>query len=236
MALAAVLLLGVVTEVVVRGNDDLHEFGDAVLRWFEDVRTPWLTSVAKVIAALTTLGAVQLIRVALAGSLVVTKRFRHLVVALATFVVSDWLVQTFLDVQRPPGDVTPLIDATDFRFPSWPMTAFAITVFAMPFVLAPAGRARSRAMTAAWVVVVLVGLSRLYLAADYPSNVAYAALLSWVLTETLFRWFVPDESFPVSYRSGGNAAHLDLGGARAGAVKRAMADQVGLEVVEVEPF
>ena len=230
------LLLGVVTEVVVRGNDDLHEFGDAVLRWFEDVRTPWLTSVAKVIAALTTLGAVQLIRVALAGSLVVTKRFRHLVVALATFVVSDWLVQTFLDVQRPPGDVTPLIDATDFRFPSWPMTAFAITVFAMPFVLAPAGRARSRAMTAAWVVVVLVGLSRLYLAADYPSNVAYAALLSWVLTETLFRWFVPDESFPVSYRSGGNAAHLDLGGARARAVKRAMADQVGLEVVEVEPF
>ena len=185
---------------------------------------------------LTTFGAVQLLRVVLAGVLIVTKRFRHLVVALATFVVSDWLVLTFLDVQRPPGDVAPLIDATDFRFPSWPMTAFAITVFAMPFVLAPAGRARKRAMAAAWIVVVLVGLSRLYLAADYPSNVAYAALLSWVLTETLFRWFVPDESFPVSYRRGGNAAHLDLGGARAEAVKRAMADQVGLEVIEVEPF
>ncbi|MGZ8614112.1 MAG: phosphatase PAP2 family protein, partial [Actinomycetota bacterium] len=85
-------------------------------------------------------------------------------------------------------------------------------------------------------VVVLVALSRLYLAADYPSNVAYAALLSWVLTETLFRWFVPDESFPISYRRGGNAAHLDLGGARAAAVKRAMADQVGLEVTDVEPF
>ena len=91
-------------------------------------------------------------------------------------------------------------------------------------------------MIAAWIVVVLVALSRLYLAADYPSNVAYAALLSWVLSETLFRWFVPDESFPVSYRRGGNAAHLDLGGARAEAVKHAMADQVGLEVTEVEPF
>ena len=235
-ALGAVVLLGVATELIVRGNDDLRGTGDAVLHWFEDIRTPWLTDTAKAVAALTTFAAVQVMRVVLAGILVVTKRFRHLVVALGTFVVSDWLVQAFLDVQRPPGDVTPLIDATDFRFPSWPMTAFAITVFAMPFVLAPAGRARTRAMTAAWVVVVLVGLSRLYLAADYPTNVAYAALLSWVLTETLFRWFVPDESFPVSYRRGGNAAHLDLGGARADAVKRAMADQVGLDVVEVEPF
>jgi membrane-associated phospholipid phosphatase len=235
-ALAGVVVLGVGIELWVSGSDDLHEFGDSVLRAFEDIRTPLLTDIAKAIAALTTFGAVQILRVVLAGTLIVTKRFRHLVVALATFVVSDWLVLTFLDVQRPPGDVAPLIDATDFRFPSWPMTAFAITVFAMPFVLAPAGRARKRAMAAAWIVVTLVGLSRLYLAADYPSNVVYAALLSWVLSETLFRWFVPDESFPVSYRRGGNAAHLDLGGARAEAVKRAMADQVGLEVSEVEPF
>lgn len=235
-ALVGVVLLGVAIELWVANSDQPHAFGDAVLRAFEDIRAPVLTDIAKLIAVLTTFGAVQILRVALAGVLVVTKRFRHLVVALATFVVSDWLVLTFLDVQRPPGDVAPLIDATDFRFPSWPMTAFAITVFAMPFVLAPAGRARKRAMTAAWIVVVLVAFSRLYLAADYPSNVAYAALLSWVLSETLFRWFVPDESFPVSYRRGGNAAHLDLGGARAGAVKHAMADQVGLEVTEVEPF
>ena len=235
-ALVGVVLLGVAIELWVSGNDDLHAFGDSVLRAFEDIRTPVLTDLAKAIAILTTFGAVQLLRVVLAGVLIVTKRFRHLVVALATFVISDWVVLTFLDVQRPPGDVAPLIDATDFRFPSWPMTALAITIFAIPFVLAPAGRARKRAMACAWIVVVLVALSRLYLAADYPSNVAYAALLSWVLTETLFRWFVPDESFPISYRRGGNAAHLDLGGARAEAVKRAMADQVGLEVTDVEPF
>ena len=231
-----VVLLGIAIEVWVANSDQPHAFGDAVLRAFEDIRTPVLTDIATSIAMLTAFGAVQLLRVVLAGVLIVTKRFRHLVVALGTFVVSDWLVLTFLDVQRPPGDVAPLIDATDFRFPSWPMTAFAITVFAMPFVLAPAGRVRKRAMTAAWIVVVLVALSRLYLAADYPSNVAYAALLSWVLSETLFRWFVPDDSFPVSYQRGGNAAHLDLGGARAEAVKHAMADQVGLEIAELEPF
>lgn len=229
-------MLGIVIELWVSRSDGLHTFGDAVLRSSEDVRTAALTDVARAVAVLTTFGAVQVLRLTLAVVLIVTKRFRHLVVALATFVVSDWLVLTFLDVERAPGDVAPLIDATDFRFPSWPMTAFAITAFALPFVLAPRGRARRRAMAGAWAIVVLVGLARLYLAADYPSNVAYAALLSWVIDETLFRWFTPDDSFPVSYRRGGNAAHLDLGGARAEAVKQAMADQVGLEVTEVEPF
>jgi membrane-associated phospholipid phosphatase len=235
-ALAGVVVLGVAIELWVRGADDLHDVGDDVLAWFEELRTPVLTDVMEVIALLTTFGAVQLLRVALAAALVVTKRLRHLVVALATFVVSDWLVLTFLDVQRIPADVTPLIDATDFRFPSWPMTAFAITVFTMPLVLAPAGRPRRRAMTAAWIVVGLVAIARLYLGADYPSNVAYAALLSWVLTETTFRWFAPDEAFPIAYRRGGNAAHLDLGGPRADAIRLAMADQVGLDVTEVEPF
>ena len=235
-ALGASLLIGVAVELWVDRSDDLHAFGVAVLQELKGIRTPALTGMAKALAVLTTFGAVQLARLTLAAVLIVTKRFRHLVLALVTFVVSDWIVLTLLDVQRLPSDVTPLIDATDFRFPSWPMTAFAITVFAMPFVLASAGSARKRAMAGAWVVVVLVALSRLYLAADYPSNVAYAALLSWVINETLFRWFAPEESFPISYRRGGNAAHLDLGGARAEAVKRAMADQVGLEVVEVEPF
>jgi hypothetical protein len=226
----------VVTELILRGGDDLNRVGDAVLEAFEGVRTPVLTDLAKALAFLTAFGSVQVLRLSLAIALIVTKRFRHLVVALATFVISDWLVLSLLDVELDPAQVTPLIDASDFRFPSWPMTAFAITVFAMPFVLAPAGAARRRAMIAGWATVAVVGLARLYLAADYPFNVVYAAVFSWVLTETLFRWFVPDESFPVSYRRGGNAAHLDLGGARADAVRRAMADQLGLEVSTVEPF
>ena len=112
-----VVLLGVAIEVWVANSDQPHAFGDAVLRAFEGIRTPALTDIATSIAMLTAFGAVQLIRVVLAGVLIVTKRFRHLVVALATFVVSDWLVLTFLDVQRPPGDVVPMIDATDFGSP-----------------------------------------------------------------------------------------------------------------------
>jgi hypothetical protein len=77
VALVATLVLGVAIELVVRGNDDLRGFGDAVLRWFESIRTPWLTDLATLVAALTTFVAVQVLRVVLAGILVVTKRFRH---------------------------------------------------------------------------------------------------------------------------------------------------------------
>src|SRR2546429_7512675 len=55
---------------------------------------------------------------------------------------------------------------------------------------------------------------------------------------TLFRSrvAVPDDSFPVSGSRGGTAAHLDLSGPRGDAVKRAVRDQLGITVLEVEPF
>jgi tRNA A-37 threonylcarbamoyl transferase component Bud32 len=50
-----------------------------------------------------------------------------------------------------------------------------------------------------------------------------------------FRWFAPNEVFPVSYRRG-RTAHLDVGGARGEAIRRALSDQLGLEIEEVKPF
>jgi membrane-associated phospholipid phosphatase len=234
--LAAVIVAGVVLGVLLETTDMLHRFGNHILRWFERHRSDAWTDIAKVVALFATFGMIQILRLVIAVVLVATKRFRQLVVALATFVIVDWLVLSFLQVQRQPAFVHPLIDDVNFTFPSWHVTAFAITVFTMPFVLAPAGRARSRAMVAAWIVVGLMALSRLYLGVDYPINVVYAAVVSWALAEATFRWWCPDESFPISYRRGGNAAHLDLGGARAEAVKRGMAGQLGFDVVDVKPF
>ena len=56
------------------------------------------------------------------------------------------------------------------------------------------------------------------------------------MSAAAFRWLTPDDGFPVSYRRGGTAAHLDLSGERGRAVVRAMADQLGLTVTKVEPF
>ena len=50
-----------------------------------------------------------------------------------------------------------------------------------------------------------------------------------------FRLFAPSQVFPISYRRG-RGAHLDVGGARGQAIRRALQDQLGLVVEEVEPF
>ena len=214
------IVVGIALGLALADTETLHIAGRWVLEWFADVRTPFLTGVAKGINVVTSFGAVQILRLVVAAIvLIVTKRFRALVVALVSFVLVDWLVLTMLTEQRPAPGVTALVESANYTFPSWYVTAFAITAFAIPFVLVPAGPRRTQAMGLAWVAVGLDCLARLYLGVDYPTNVIYAAVLCWVLCETLYRWFVPDESFPVSYARGGNAAHLDLGGARAEAVQ-----------------
>ena len=49
-----------------------------------------------------------------------------------------------------------------------------------------------------------------------------------------FRLFTPNEVFPVTYRRG-KTAHLDVGGRRGEAIRRAVQDQLGLTVVDVKP-
>ena len=152
-ATVAVIIVGIGLGVTLSTTDALDDLGDEVLVWFADVRTAFLTGIAKGVALVTSFGAVQILRLGVAVTLVITKRFRALVVALVSFVLVDWLVRTVLSTQRPAPSVTALVESASYSFPSWPMTAFAITVFAIPFVLAPAGRMRTRAMALAWVVV-----------------------------------------------------------------------------------
>ena len=49
-----------------------------------------------------------------------------------------------------------------------------------------------------------------------------------------FRWFTPNEAFPVTYRRG-KTAHLDVTGARGEAIRQAVREQLGLTVLEVKP-
>ena len=48
------------------------------------------------------------------------------------------------------------------------------------------------------------------------------------------RRFTPNEVYPVAYRRG-RSAHLDIGGARGQAIRRALADQLGLVVQDIKP-
>jgi hypothetical protein len=231
-----VLAIGVLLAVVGRAAEGLPTLADGVLSWFEDVRTPALTNLAKAVDVLTSFTFVMVLRGAVAVVLLLYKRIRHLVVFLTTLVVTDWVVTTALFVELPRPAVQPLVTTTTYTFPSRPVSALAITLFSACFVLFPAGKPRRWARVGAWVVVGVVILAALYLATGYPIAMAYSAALAWVVSAAAFRWLAPDEGFPVTYGHGGTAAHLDLSGERGRAVVQAMADQLGLVVTKVEPF
>ena len=75
----------------------------------------------------------------------------------------------------------------------------------------------------------------MYLGVDTPVDVLVGAAIGVTIPLLAFRWFTPNDVFPVSYRRG-RTAHLDVGGARGEAIRRALSDQLGLEIEEVKPF
>jgi tRNA A-37 threonylcarbamoyl transferase component Bud32 len=234
--LAAVLLLGVGLNGLIQATDLVQTADQRILDLVARVRTPALTRVAKLGDLLTAFAAVMTLRWAIVVVLVVYRRFRHLVVFLATLVVTDWVVVRLLSVELPRPTVPVLVDADTYSFPSRPISALAITLYAATFVLLPRGRGRNRLRAGILAGLALVGLAELYLAADYLAGMVYAAILAPCVADVTFRWLVPEEGFPITSRRGGNAAHLDLGGERGKAIVRAMADQLGLTVTEVKEF
>jgi hypothetical protein len=73
-----------------------------------------------------------------------------------------------------------------------------------------------------------------YLAVDRPTDVVYAGIFGVAVVLVAFRWFAPNEAFPVAYRRG-KSAHLDVGGRRGEAIVKAVREQLGLTVLDIKP-
>jgi tRNA A-37 threonylcarbamoyl transferase component Bud32 len=111
----------------------------------------------------------------------------------------------------------------------------AAGLVAILYTLVPEGRWRN---TGKWLVaglVALAALSRIALGADAPTDVLVGVALGVTFPLLAFRWFAPNEVFPISYRRG-SSAHLDVSSPRGTAVRRGLEEQLGLLVEEVKPF
>ncbi len=231
-----VLAVGVVLSILLRAGVG-EDVGEPALRWARDSAPPWLVDLSK---WLDVLGSVVVVLALRWGTIVVLAlyhRWRHLIVFLATFVITDWIVLRLLGVERqaPPG-IESLTDQAAFWFPSQPVSALSVTVAGMAVVLVAAGSRRRAAMWAAVVVSSLYALARIVLQADFPIDAFYSVVLGPVVVVAAFAAFVPDDVFPVTYSRGGKAAHLDLGGERGQAIVAAMANQLGFTVSEAKAF
>lgn len=233
--LLGVVLLGVLLAIG-EATDALTGVDQAVTDAAADLRTPTLVDVAKAVELLIAVPLIMVLRWGTVLALAVLGRLRHLVVFLTTFVVTDWVVARALHVELAPPDVPVLADAGTYAFPSLSLAALAITLVGISLVLVPRGAARR---TATWLLhgaLFLVVVAELILATDYVIPMGFSWVFASVLAGAAFRTFVPEDVFPVTLRRGGNAAHLDLGGERGEAIVRAMRDQLGLTVTNVEPF
>jgi tRNA A-37 threonylcarbamoyl transferase component Bud32 len=211
---------------------------DAVVRWLAGLRTPGLLATARVMAAL---GSWQVITVLLWGlllSLAILRRVRHLLVVVVAWTLQGLIIQYVLGpvLRRPrPFGVDFRTDWQAWALPSERMAALSVTLVGILYALVPEGRWRQRGKWVAGALVTLVALAHFNLGVEAPTDVLVGVAIGVTIPLLGFRWFTPSEVFPVTYRRG-RAAHLDVGGARGEAIRRALQDQLGLVVVDVEPF
>jgi membrane-associated phospholipid phosphatase/tRNA A-37 threonylcarbamoyl transferase component Bud32 len=239
---AAVVLVALMVLVFaggLRGRAvDVTVIDQTVARWLQQADSPAAVGTARALAWPSSWTVLNVVGPALLLALLALRRFRHLVIALGAvtllqFLVGIWLAEV---ARRPrPFGVVFQADWSGSAMPSLQMALFTVGLVAALYSLVPAGRWRDVGKWITSAVVTLVGLSRVALGVDAPSDVLVGTVLGVTVPLLAFRWFAPDAVFPVGYRRG-RTAHLDVGGARGEAIRRALQDQMGLLVDDVRPF
>jgi tRNA A-37 threonylcarbamoyl transferase component Bud32 len=204
---------------------------------FVAIRTPWLTHLARGIAWVGSSTVDLTLRWVTIVLLVVFRRWRHLLTFIGAVLVVGWFgtsLTEFFGRDRPFG-VPILYHWSGFSMPSAPVAFLSATLVGMALCLLPDGKLRAGWLWATDAVIIALGLSRIYLAVDHPSDWLFGVLFGMGITLLMFRLVTPEEVFPVTYQRG-KASHLDIGGQRGEAIRRAVREQLGFEVEEIEPF
>ena len=211
---------------------------DAVVRWLAGLRAPGLLPGMRVLAALGSWVAVSVLLYGLLAALLVLRRFRQLLVVLAAWILQGLVIQYIVAplARRPrPFGVVFQTGWDAWALPSEQMAALAVTLLGILYGLVPEGRWRQRGKWAAAALVSLVAISHLYLGVEAPTDVLVGVAVGVASSLLCFRLLAPSEVFPVTYGRG-RTAHLDVGGSRGQAIRRALEDQLGLVAEGVEPF
>ena len=210
---------------------------DRVARWLTGLRSGWLTNGLQVVAFPASWLASKILAWCIVVPLLVFKRFRHLVVYVVALAVVSQLAVVLSAVLKRPRPFGVVIEGAwnGYALPSIQVAILAASLVSVLYVLVPEGRWRQVGKWTATAIVALAGLARVALGLDAPTDVLLGAVIGVTVPLLAYRWFTPNEAFPVTYRRG-RTAHLDVGGARGQAIRRAVQDQLGLEIDEVKPF
>jgi membrane-associated phospholipid phosphatase len=181
--------------------------------------------------------SIHLMRVAAIVVLLVARRFRPAIVVLLawsiTAIIASGLNEA-LQRERPYG-VEILGTWSGYSHPSLPVVALAAVVAAVCIAVVPRGWPLRVVQGIGAFLIVAVAFARVYLGSDHPSDVVFGALISVTIVSVVCRLLAPEQAFPVVYRRG-RTAHLALDDVRTNAIRTAIAEQLGFDIVEIKPF
>jgi tRNA A-37 threonylcarbamoyl transferase component Bud32/membrane-associated phospholipid phosphatase len=238
---AALVLIGLTLAVFARGLRGpavaVTVIDDAVVGWLASLAGPGLIAPLRGLARIASWWVLYTAYYGLLLTLLILRRWRHLVLWLVVVQLGIWLTFGLAAIARRPRPFGVDLQTSwgGWAMPSMPVTLLTAALMAVLYTLVPEGRWRNLGKWLAAGLITLAALARMMLGVDAPTDVLVGVGIGVALPLLLFRRFTPNEVYPVTYRRG-RAAHLDVGGARGQAIRRALADQLGLIVEEVKPF
>ena len=237
LVLAVVVLAGVIVISVRAPSLRLdNQVSSAVLRLFARARTPWLTDVAHGISATGWGWGATVIGLSAVVLIIVFRRWRHLLVFLCSLFFLELATELITEGTTRPRPYGVLIIAswTGYATPALSATILTFLLMGIAYCLVVPGRPRSYAKAAIAVIVTMFCLAQLYLAVDHVDDLLLGVALGVAIPVSAFRFFTPNEVFPVAYRRG-NTAHVDVTGARGDAIRQGTRDQLGFTVTGITP-
>jgi membrane-associated phospholipid phosphatase len=238
---AAVILVGLTLAIFARGLRGpavaVTVVDDAVVQWLAGLVGPGLVAPLRGLARISSWWVLYTLWYGLVLVLLVLRRWRHLIIWWVVVQLGGFLTFVLAMIGRRPRPFGVELRTSwgGWALPSVQVAFLTAALMTVLYTLVPQGRWRNLGK---WVVaglITLVAVARMALGVDAPTDVLVGVGIGVALPLLLFRRFAPNEVFPVTYRRG-RTAHLDISGLRGGAIRRALKDQLGVVVFEVEPF
>jgi tRNA A-37 threonylcarbamoyl transferase component Bud32 len=238
---AAVVLVGLTLVIFARGLRGpavtATVIDDAVVGWLVSLVGPGAAPLLRGVARISSWSVLYAASYGLLLVLLVLRRWRHLIVWFVALQLGSNLIVGLAMITRRPRPFGVELQASwgGWALPSTQVAFLTAICMGVLYTLVPQGRWRNIGKWLAAGLITVVAGARMALGVDAPTDVVVGVGIGVTIPLLLFRRFTPNEAFPVTYRRG-RSAHLDTGGLRGEAIRRALKDQLGVMVLEVEPF
>jgi tRNA A-37 threonylcarbamoyl transferase component Bud32 len=215
----------------------LDRFDAAITDAVAALRVGWLDTLARSVNTVASRYGLALFMLLTIASVVWFKRWRHLILFLISVALSGLVAEVLLLVaSRPrPFDVTIIGTWEGYSAPSLPIGGLAVVIAGIVYMLVVPGRPRMYAKYGGFAVLLAAALLRVYLGIDHFTDALFGVIIGISIPVAIFRAWAPNDVYPVQYGRHAKAAHLDVTGRRGKAIKLAMKEQLGYDVLSMKP-